>query len=497
MKKSNLLLTFLVMFFALSLVFSARHVLGQQAGDDKEVKVKVVQKINGETKTIEKVFSTEDEAELKEFLKEYNLDIDPDDLLNEEQVEINIRKTIGDDETDDVYIDLEKTHAEVERSIDESYAFLGVYTATFVDDETKKLGFPVEHGVVVTKIVSGSAAEKAGLQNGDIITKVGGIEITDSDQFRETIRSFKPEQEVAIIYYRNGKQAELSATLGEKKMVREYRFMGPDDKMWHGHFPPMIQPLEELKDKPFLGVTPGEQTEKSEGVTIGPIVEKSTASELGLQKGDVVVEINDKPIKSFSELADAVGTVKVGEQIKVEWKRDGKTMKSSSAMKSKADCKIMCHPGEEEHFFHGPMRWMEESKEVTKEELQKAIERLELKMDNLKEQLEKLDAAEKNVETNIRITIEDAAPASLKAENLMFSPNPNNGKFSLSFELPEKGKTTIKIFDVNNKEIYSESLGKFSGRYDKQIDVSENPKGIYFLQIIQDDKSLNKKIVIQ
>jgi len=85
----------------------------------------------------------------------------------------------------------------------------------------------------------------------------------------------------------------------------------------------------------------------------------------------------------------------------------------------------------------------------------------------------------------------------LKPENLVFTPNPNNGKFKLEFNLPEKGKTSIKIFDTNAKEVYNESLGNFDGNYSKDIDISKYGKGTYFLQISQGKKMISKKMVIQ
>jgi hypothetical protein len=143
-------------------------------------------------------------------------------------------------------------------------------------------------------------------------------------------------------------------------------------------------------------------------------------------------------------------------------------------------------------------------KEVTKENLQGEVEELEKEIQILKKRIEVLDIEkeeltlkEGNEETTISIIIEDAVPGTLQVDNLQFSPNPNDGKFNISFDLPEKAKTVIRIFDASNKEIYKEDLGKFSGRYSKQIDISENPKGIYFLQITQNDKAVNKKIVIQ
>jgi hypothetical protein len=85
----------------------------------------------------------------------------------------------------------------------------------------------------------------------------------------------------------------------------------------------------------------------------------------------------------------------------------------------------------------------------------------------------------------------------LKVEQLNFYPNPNNGKFNLSFNLKEKATTTISIFNSEGKKVYDESLQDFSGDYNKQIDLSGSPNGIYFLNVSQGKNNLVKKIVIQ
>ena len=63
--------------------------------------------------------------------------------------------------------------------------------------------------------------------------------------------------------------------------------------------------------------------------------------------------------------------------------------------------------------------------------------------------------------------------------------------------MPEVGDTQLRIFDINGKQIYQEELLGFSGVYQKQMDISENSNGVYFITITQGNKSLSKKIVVQ
>jgi len=84
----------------------------------------------------------------------------------------------------------------------------------------------------------------------------------------------------------------------------------------------------------------------------------------------------------------------------------------------------------------------------------------------------------------------------LQLEEVNYYPNPNTGVFNLQFgakELP----TQIRVIDMMGKEAYSETIPGFKGRYDKSIDLSGNEKGMYILQILQGEKTWNKKIVIE
>lgn len=85
----------------------------------------------------------------------------------------------------------------------------------------------------------------------------------------------------------------------------------------------------------------------------------------------------------------------------------------------------------------------------------------------------------------------------LNVEQLNFYPNPNNGKFNLSFNLKEKGTTTVSIFNTEGKKVYNEVLNDFSGDYSKAIDLSGSPTGVYFLNVQQGKNNLVKKIVIE
>ncbi len=90
---------------------------------------------------------------------------------------------------------------------DESRTFLGVST-----EKTEK-------GAKITEVNKESAAEKAGLQKDDIITKLGDQKIDGPDALYEAVTAKKPKEEVKIYYLRNGKEKNTKAILQEKKII--------------------------------------------------------------------------------------------------------------------------------------------------------------------------------------------------------------------------------------------------------------------------------------
>lgn len=76
-------------------------------------------------------------------------------------------------------------------------------------------------------------------------------------------------------------------------------------------------------------------------------------------------------------------------------------------------------------------------------------------------------------------------------------PNPNHGVFKISFENTHKNNVSISIADKNAITVYEEKLNAFKGTYEKEIDLSTQPKGTYYLTIKNGKQENNSKIVIE
>jgi hypothetical protein len=76
-------------------------------------------------------------------------------------------------------------------------------------------------------------------------------------------------------------------------------------------------------------------------------------------------------------------------------------------------------------------------------------------------------------------------------------PNPNDGKFSLKFHSDKKSDVSVKVYDAQGKEVYSETMNDFKGDYSNQLDLSSKGKGNYILKITQDNKTMTERFVIE
>jgi len=85
----------------------------------------------------------------------------------------------------------------------------------------------------------------------------------------------------------------------------------------------------------------------------------------------------------------------------------------------------------------------------------------------------------------------------LAVDKMNFYPNPSTGKFNLNFNLGTKGNTKIAVLTLEGKSVYNEELKDFTGNYNKEIDISANPKGVYFVKIEQGSHAQLKKIVLE
>ena len=206
----------------------------------------------------------------------------------------------------------------------EKRAFLGVST-----DEA-------ENGLKITEVQKESAADAAGLQEGDIITKVDGKDMKENDDLVETIRAHKPGDEVTIDYLRDGKKKTTKATLKSMEMMEELRFNWEPKELPQFNFDGLrelefITPHGFNEDRnvfmfrkgPKLGATI-QDTEDGKGVTVEEVEADAPAAKSGLQKGDIITDINGKKIADVNDAREAIRNSKDKYLWSIQVVRNGK-----------------------------------------------------------------------------------------------------------------------------------------------------------------------------
>lgn len=198
------------------------------------------------------------------------------------------------------------------RKIKTNSAFLGV-----MSEKT-------EQGAKVTEVTKESAAEKAGLKEGDVITKINNSTVAGPDDLYKVIGQYKPDDKVAITYVRNGKQTTAQAVLGKHEM-KVYSWNSPEGQFDMKGFSPHEFAFA-WNDKPRLGIE-AQDTEDGNGVKVTDIDddEDAPAAKAGLKKDDIITQVNGKTITSVDDLKESVKNVKKGDTIKITYKRNNQT----------------------------------------------------------------------------------------------------------------------------------------------------------------------------
>jgi serine protease Do len=96
------------------------------------------------------------------------------------------------------------------------HPYMGIAYVPLTPAIAAQLGVTVTQGVVIQQVVSGSPAEKAGLQSKDIITEINGQPLTGESTLAQIIQSLKPGDTVDLTVLSNGQTMQVKLTLGEK-----------------------------------------------------------------------------------------------------------------------------------------------------------------------------------------------------------------------------------------------------------------------------------------
>jgi serine protease Do len=198
-------------------------------------------------------------------------------------------------------------------------AQLGIYPQDVTPTIARQFGVKASEGALVAEVVADSPAQKAGLKNGDIILDVNGKQITNANQLRNMISTMQPNSNVNLKVWRDGAEHTMPVTLGELSPEEaSNRGGGPNFNGSSGALDGVS--VENLTPQVArgLGLSP-----TAAGVVVSQVNQASAAASAGLQQGDVIQEVNRRPVRNVAEFEAAVRNSKQGTLLLVN--RNGHT----------------------------------------------------------------------------------------------------------------------------------------------------------------------------
>jgi serine protease Do len=203
------------------------------------------------------------------------------------------------------------------------------YDSDLFDGNRAYLGVTTEKndkGARITDVGEKSAAAKAGLKEGDIITRVDETSVEDHDDLTTAIRKHKPEEKATITYLRDGKEQKETVTLGKNSSnfsMTAPKLQGLADMGKSLDFGDNFNHVYSF-GRGRLGIR-AQDTEDGKGVKVLDVDEDSPADKAGIKENDVITEFDGKDIDSADKLADVARAAKDKSSMSVKLNRDGRS----------------------------------------------------------------------------------------------------------------------------------------------------------------------------
>ncbi|HLX42191.1 MAG TPA: DegQ family serine endoprotease [Bryobacteraceae bacterium] len=203
-------------------------------------------------------------------------------------------------------------HGKVERG------YLGILPQNITPAMAKALNISETNGALVGDVTANSPASKAGLKTGDIILSVNGEAVSDANQLRLKIGNLDPSSKINLKVMRDGRSMEIPVQLGEFPN-QERASVNKDEK-----------------DGAVLGVSVENLTPETaqqlklapqtKGVVVNEVSPSSRAAEAGLQPGDVIQQVNRKPVTNINDFKQMINSAKTDSPVLLLVYREGTTL---------------------------------------------------------------------------------------------------------------------------------------------------------------------------
>lgn len=191
--------------------------------------------------------------------------------------------------------------------------YLGVQIQAITPAIASSLGLPKNQGEIIASVEPGGPARAAGLQQGDVVLRVAGQDVTPDDSLSYIIANTPIGTRVPVEIIRGGKKVTLTAMIGERPS--EASLLGQDAQSDNSGDDSSKESASEAARK-SLGLTLQPLTpeirrqlrlpDTVNGVVVADVNPSSDAAEQGLQRGDIILSVNQTKVANPQQAADAV-----------------------------------------------------------------------------------------------------------------------------------------------------------------------------------------------
>jgi serine protease Do len=202
-------------------------------------------------------------------------------------------------------------HGKVERGR------LGVTIQPLSPELAKAFGVTQRDGALVSGVAESSPAAQAGVRDGDVILEYDGHKVGRTTDLSRMVAGTPIGKTVTLKIARDGKEMTLSATIARLADKGEDRVAGTTaDGETRGRLGVVVEPVT---PETARGLAPSEK----QGLLVKSVQEGSPADQAGIRAGDVIVEVNRKPVKTVEDLRGLVDEHKAGTSLLLRISRDG------------------------------------------------------------------------------------------------------------------------------------------------------------------------------
>jgi len=198
--------------------------------------------------------------------------------------------------------------------------YLGVQITALSEDLADSLGLEKNSGEFIQNVVPGEAAAKAGIQAGDVVTKVNGRDVTPDQTLSFLVANLPVGTKVPIEVLRNGKTVKLSATLGKRPSEEELanNSFDPDaeeNALGGEEDGASAKATAEALGLSVVDITPAIARQigvpsSQQGVVVSTVDRNSDAAQKGLRRGILITSVNRRSIRNANDLDNAIANAK-------------------------------------------------------------------------------------------------------------------------------------------------------------------------------------------